>query len=275
MNLDQLLQQPQALPTIPKVVHELIQSFNNEEVSVDDIVRSISADAVLSARLLRLANSAYYHVSRTVATVEDAVLMLGFVQVRTLVIATGLTSGFKTLPGIDLKQFWRYSLHTAVAAKHLARPLQLNADLAFTAGLMHAIGELVMHAAMPEPMLQLDKVVAVLDPRRQVVEHQTFGYSYIQAGAKLAETWKFPSDFVVAIGGSDQPLEHSEFSPVAALIHIAAWRARGDENHLNAEELDATWPIDVASKIGLPAQAVLQDMPGWEELSAGLEALIG
>lgn len=274
MNLDQLLQQPKALPTIPKVVHELIQSFNNEDVAVADIVRSISADAVLSARLLRLANSAYYHVSRTVATVEDAVLMLGFVQVRTLVIATGLTSGFKSMPGVDLKQFWRYSLHTAVAAKHLARPLQLNAELAFTAGLMHAIGELVMHAAMPEPMLQLDKMVGVLDPRRIVVEQQSFGYSYVQAGAKLAEAWKFPADFVGAIGGCGQPLAQAEFSAVGALIHIAAWRARAEENHLNAEELDATWPVDVASKIGLAAQAVLQDMPSWEELSAGLDALI-
>ena len=153
MNLDALFQQPQALPTIPKVVQELIQSFNNEDVSVGEITRRISADQVLSARLLRLANSAYYHVSRTVATVDDAVTMLGFINVRTLVIGTGLTGGFKSLPGIDLRQFWRHSLHTAVAAKHLSRELGLNAELAFTVGLMHAIGQLVMHAGMPTARL--------------------------------------------------------------------------------------------------------------------------
>ena len=78
MQLEALFKQPQALPAIPKIVHELIDSFNNQDVSIDDIAKKLAADPVLSARLLRLANSAYYHVSRSIGTVEDAVLMLGF-----------------------------------------------------------------------------------------------------------------------------------------------------------------------------------------------------
>ena len=274
MKIDQLLQNPQALPTIPKVVHELIQSFNDENVSVDAIVRSISADVVLSARLLRLANSAYYHVSRTVATVDDAVLMLGFVQVRTLVISTGLTAGFKSMPRMDLKQFWRYSLNTAVASRHLAKSLGINTDLAFTVGLMHSIGELVMHAGMPDQMLALDKSLAVLDPRRMAAERQSFGFTYLDVGAKLAELWKFPLEFSQTLGACGEPSVAQPFNAVAAVIHIASWRARAEENHLNAEELEATWPVDAASKIALPAQAVLQDLPSWKELCAGMDAMI-
>ena len=89
MQLDALFKQPQALPAVPKIVHELIDSFNSDDISIDDIAKKIAADPVLSARLLRLANSAYYHVSRTVGTVDDAVMMLGFVTVRTLVISSG------------------------------------------------------------------------------------------------------------------------------------------------------------------------------------------
>ena len=148
MQLEALFKQPQALPAVPKIVHELIDSFNNEDISIDDIAKKIAADPVLSARLLRLANSAYYHVSRTVGSVDDALMMLGFVTVRTLVISSGLTSGFKTMPGLDLNKFWRYSMHTAAVSRWLAKTTGNNVDLAFTVGLMHGIGELVMHAGL-------------------------------------------------------------------------------------------------------------------------------
>jgi putative nucleotidyltransferase with HDIG domain len=274
MQLDALFQQAQALPTIPKVAQQLIQSFNDEDVAVSDIIRAIATDQVLSARLLRLANSAYYHVSRTVASVQDAVTMLGFINVRTLVISTGLTGGFKSIPGMDLKRFWRHSLHTSVAARHLAKQIELNSDLAFTVGLMHAIGQLVMHVAMPEAMLQADKTLNALDPRRVALEQQSFGYSYFEVSAELARRWKFPEEFAQAIAAAKQPLDGGVFDPVGALVHIAAWRSRAEENHLNAEEIEAGWPADVGARLGLPLAALLQDLPDWAELSAGMEELI-
>lgn len=121
MNLEALFQQQTALPSIPKVVQEVIESFNNESVSIEEIAKKLAADQVLSAKILRLANSSYYHVSRTIGTVDDAVLMLGFMTVRTLVVSTGMAGSFKKLPGVDLKLFWRYSLDTAIVAKWLAK----------------------------------------------------------------------------------------------------------------------------------------------------------
>ena len=175
MQLEALFKQPQALPAVPKIVHELIDSFNNDDISIDVIVRKIAADPVLSARLLRLGNSAYYHVSRSIGTVNDAVAMLGFVTVRTLVISSGLTGGYKSMPGMDLNKFWRYSMHTAAVARWVAKAAHQNVDLAFTVGLMHGIGQLVMHAGMPEQMLHLDKLATPLDPRRIDMERTSFG----------------------------------------------------------------------------------------------------
>lgn len=142
MNFDALFLQQHALPTISKVVQEVIESFNNDRVSVEEISQKLAADQVLSAKILRLANSSYYHVSRSIGTVDDAVLMLGFMTVRTLVVSTGLTGGFKNVAGFDLKKFWRYSMHTAVVAKWLAKQKKVNSDFAFTVGMMHAIGQL-------------------------------------------------------------------------------------------------------------------------------------
>ncbi|MFZ6843680.1 HDOD domain-containing protein [Undibacterium sp. RuTC16W] len=274
MNFDALFQQQNALPTIPKVVQEVIDSFNNEDVSIDEIAKKLSADQVLSAKLLRLANSSYYHASRSVGTVDDAVLMLGFMTVRTLVVSSGLTGGFKAMPGVDLKKFWRYSLHTAIIGKWLAKQLKGNSDFAFTVGMMHAIGQLVMHAAMPENMLQIDKVASPYDSRRLDVERTSFNYNFSDVGAELAKRWRFPDNFASVILAFPEPLSATVFEPMAAVIHIAAWRSRALENNYSAEELQATFPEDVAKKLGISATLILNDMPPIAELSEGMEDLI-
>ncbi len=275
MQLEALFKQPQALPAVPKIVHELIDSFNNDDVSIDDIAKKIAADPVLSARLLRLANSAYYHASRTVGSVDDALMMLGFVTVRTLVISSGLTSGFKSMPGLDLSKFWRYSLHTAAISRWLAKATGQNIDQAFTVGLMHAIGQLVMHAGMPEQMLHLDKMGGPLDPRRFDMETSSFGYNFATVGAELARQWRFPPAFIQAIAQFPEPLSHNPVDKIASIIHLAAWRARAEHNELSGEEMAVTVPDGVCQVLGLPATKFLQDLPPLAELCEGLEALMG
>jgi HD-like signal output (HDOD) protein len=270
MKLEALFQNPTALPTAPKVVDELISSFDKASVSTEDIAKKLSADPVLSAKLLRLANSAYYHVSRSIGTVEDAVLMLGFVTVRTLVISSGLVSGFKTVPGLDLRQFWRYSLRTAVGAKFIAKACKQNTDLAFTIGMMHAIGQLVIHAAMPEQALALDKAAAPLDERRMEAEMDALGYNFADVGAELARRWKFPPAFSDTIAAFPNPGDND----LAAVIHLAAWRARVDENKMTEEEIAASYPTEVAENLGLEENALIDQMPSLDELSAGLDELI-
>jgi len=274
MKLDALFQNPTALPTAPKVVEELISSFDKASVSTEEIAKKLSADPVLSAKLLRLANSAYYHVSRSIGTVEDAVLMLGFVTVRTLVISSGLVSGFKTVPGLDLKQFWRYSLHTAVSAKWIAKKTGENTDLAFTIGMMHAIGQLVIHAAMPEQAMALDKIVGPLDPRRLDSEQASFGFTFANVGAELARRWKFPDTFAETILAFPEPHHNGDINRLAAVVHLAAWRARIDENKLSEDEISACYPVDLAEELGLDEDVLTDEMPSPDELSAGLEDLV-
>ncbi|MES2163826.1 MAG: HDOD domain-containing protein [Pseudomonadota bacterium] len=274
MKLDALFQNPTALPTAPKVVEELISSFDKASVSTEEIAKKLSTDPVLSAKLLRLANSAYYHVSRSIGTVEDAVLMLGFVTVRTLVISSGLVSGFKTVPGLDLKQFWRYSLHTAVAAKWIAKKTKENTDLAFTIGMMHAIGQLVIHSAMAEQAMALDKVAGPLDSRRLDAEQASFGFTFADVGAELAKRWKFPLTFSETILAFPEPHHNGELNRLAAVVSLAAWRARVEQAGLSEDEIAACYPADLAEELGLDDNALIDEMPSPDELSAGLEELV-
>ena len=273
MNLETLFQRPKALPTIPYVMQELITSFNDEDVAVARLIALISADQVLSANVLRMANSAYFEVPYTVSTVADAVAKLGFTNVRTLVISIGLSGSFKAIPGIDARQFWRHSLHTAVVSRHLGAQVAVKPDLAFAVGLMHAIGELVMHLGMPQEMQQVDAALGLLDPNRLATEQATFGYTHADVGAELARRWKFPNLFSKAIAGAANPLAQADFDPLAAVVHIAAWRSRAEENRVSTQDQEADWSGTLAAKIPLSRNAVLQDLPSLETLSQGMESL--
>lgn len=274
MTLEALLHNPNALPTAPKVVEELISSFENPSVSVDDIARKLKSDPVLSAKLLKLANSAYYHVSRSIGSVDDAVRMLGFVTVRTLVISSGLVSGFKTVPGMDLKRFWRYSLHAAVASKWVAKKAGENTDLAFTLGMMHAIGQLVIHAGLPAQAQELDKEAGPYADTRLLAERAAFGFDFSDVGAELALRWKFPAIFHDTLHSFPEPLHQSPPNRIAAAVHLGVWRARAEEARLDADALAASLPQEVVLSLGLHPDHLLKEMPAMAELSAGLDELV-
>jgi HD-like signal output (HDOD) protein len=274
MTLDELFQNQHSLPSAPKVVEDLIGSFDDPNVTVEEIAKKLANDPVLSAKLLRLANSAYYHVSREIGTVDDAVKMLGFVTVRTLVISAGLVSGFKTVPGMDLRQFWRYNLHTAVAAKWLAKQAKENMDIAFTIGMMHSIGQLVLHAALPIQAQEIDAECPALGHGRRAAERAVLGYDFGDVGALLSIRWKFPDVFASTIRTAGDPLAEPQPGRLAAVIHLAAWRARVAELNPTADELEASYPFAVEQLLGLAPRTLLDVMPAPAELAAGLDELI-
>lgn len=274
MKLAALFNQENALPTAPKVIQELIDSFGDENLSTDQLAKKIAVEPSLSANLLRLANSAYYRVSRQISSVEAAVAMLGFVTVRTLVITCSLVTRFKSTPGIDLKQFWRYSLSTAAAGKWLARECGHDGELAFTIGIMHGLGELMMHLGMPEESMTLDKIAHPFHADRLRIEKDVFGFNYSDVTAELAERWRFPPDIVAALRGYGRSLEADNFNPQSAILQLATWLARAEENHLSAEQMRAGFPERVAGLLGYTAEQLLDEIPSPHELRAGLEDLI-
>jgi HD-like signal output (HDOD) protein len=285
MELKSLLDQPNKLPTVPKVVQQLMASFGSENVTVAQIARQLSADPVLSAKLLRLANSAYFNFSRTIGTVDEALVMLGFVMVRNLVLGHGMMAAFRNTPGMNLKQFWRYNLYTACAARWLAGLAGVNTDLVFTLGLLHGIGQLQMHVGMPETMVPLDQQMNVLDAGRAELENDSLGFHYGEVSAELAKIWNFPLPIILAIRDIPRPMEADEFSEPTGWVHLGAWRARVEVLEMTDEEIVASYPTVVGKRLGiapdwLPALAAQSDrppehvMPPLNELTQGLEAIL-
>jgi HD-like signal output (HDOD) protein len=274
MDIKRLLDQPHKLPTVPAVTQKLIASFSDEDVAFKQIAEQISADPALSAKLLRLANSAYFHLSRTIGSVEEALQMLGFVMVRNLVLGNGLAAAFRNTKGLDLPQFWRYNLYAASAARWLAGKAGVNADLAFTVGLMHGIGQLQMHVAAPAEVLPLDQALHVLDAGRAALEKEKLGFHNCDVAAELAKLWNFPEPIVVAMRCVPEPLSLPEFSAAAACVHLGAWVARNAIQEPAPELVLSSFPGAVAQQLGVSLALLTDEMPPAAELSAGLDEML-
>lgn len=273
MQLEKLLKQPNALPSAPKVVRKLMETFQQEEVDLMKAAALIEDDPVLTAKLLKMANSAFFGLHRSVTTAREAINVMGLIKVRALVIGAALGDGFHCVGGMNLGQFWRYSLNSANLSRYIALPIRIDESTAFTAGLVHGIGELVMHAGMPEAMIDLDRSIPMLDLKRAKAQRALFGYSYADVGAALARDWKFPKKMIDAIEHQVAPFDNDVYEPIAGVIHIASWRARAEELSLGSEGLINTYPDPVGLVLGIDPDIVIgEDIPSLTRQREGSEA---
>ncbi len=262
MKLEQLLKQPNALPTVPDLALMLIETFDKEDVDVREIARHISSDPVLLIKLLKQANSAFFGLLRSVTTAQDAIAILGFTRVRAMVLGAVMDNSFSVVPGVKLEQFWRYSFNTANMARYVASKIDVDLNLAFTVGVIHSIGEIVMHVGMPNEMFKLDETVAPLAIKRVETEFELFGYTYADVGAALARSWRFPKSIINAIEYQRAPFDNDLYEPMAGVIHMAAWRARAAELRQSRDDLIHTYPDEVGELLTLDPDLLMDDFEG-------------
>lgn len=219
MPFNKLFNQVYNIPSIPKVVQELIDNFNNPDSNARDIAQKIQMDQALSVKVLRLANSARYGAGRQINSIESAVIILGFNALRTLVIASGLASAYKTIPGLNQKSFWRTSFSVAQIAKLLAKLGHANGEVAFTCGLLHNIGDTLLFLAHKEQMVNIYALVNT-GANKAALQRTQFGCDYTDVGAELARRWNFPEEICQAIG--DQEKDRESQNTYSQLISLAA-----------------------------------------------------
>lgn len=192
-NLERIFKRPVALPTISTVVLDLYEMTKDSAVPLSSIVKNISADQVLAAKVLRTANSAYFGRSGSVSRLEDAISTIGIHTLRTTIITNGLMKAIPAAQGIDMPAYWKIGLHTAFMASNLAAKTDHDRDEAFTTGLMQGLGALLIHLVMPDQAKEVIQHVAPLDfMNRREVEKDLLGFDNAEVGAELLKRWKFP-----------------------------------------------------------------------------------
>jgi len=277
MKLDSLFHSPQMLPMISPVVQELLVSMakpDGQDAPTQVLAQHIGRDAVIAARLLQLANSAYFQLPQAVGSVSQAVQLLGFVNVRSLVISIGLMSSFSHLDAQLTQQFWRQSLHMAAAAQHWAAlpAVQLDSQLAHTLALLYPIGQLLMYQGLPGDMLALDRQAHPLSPQRLSLEQARFGFTYADVGAELARRWNFPPLFARVFSG--KALQQPD-ARLTALVQMAAWQVGYSEQAPGAADpLASSWPADLAATVPLLPEQCGEHFPPWATLCGAVQALL-
>ena len=261
MELNALLGQPVALPSLPRTVALLMNELAQREPSLRRLNLLFGSDPVLAARLLELANAPAHQLTRQVAGISEALVLLGSAPLQTLVSSATLGTAARAVPGINLQQFWRYSLHTAKLARSLAGVVFQNPTAAYTAGLLHGLGELLIHLGNPQKAQSMNTLVLPLDMRRGKIEQRILGYSYTHVSAALAQRWLLPQVVVDALQYQAAPFENTAYEPLAGVIHLAAWRARGHEAGLSERELAVSFPGEIGLMLGLDIDMVLQQDP--------------
>ena len=262
MELNTLLARSASLPSQPRVVALLMSELAQPEPHLRRINQLLGTDPALAARVLECANGAEFGAPQQVAGLSEALTLLGTSHLRALAASAPLGSTLRSVPGVDLQQFWRTSLTTAKLARSLAGVLHLPQTGAYTAGLLHALGELAIHLTLPERMQALNPLVAPLDLRRAMLEQRALGYAYGHVGAALARHWNLPALVVDAIGNQHAPFENqNQAEPLAGVVHLAAWRARALEAGLDERALAVSFPDQVGLALALDIDMVLQQDP--------------
>lgn len=202
-----------------------MQATHNDNGSARELAQCIARDPGFTARLLKLANSAYYGMSRNVGTIIEAVTLLGNRTVRNMAIiaATHETLGREVI-GYELGQgdLWRHSLACGMAAQMLAEQTHYpEAEGAFVAGLLHDVGKVILGLYVRD---RIAEIVAWMETNESTfleAERAVLGFDHAEVGGRVALHWNLPVPLAQAIAWHHQPVQNGQIATLAALVHVA------------------------------------------------------
>ena len=214
------------LPTLPTVVSRMIQLVDNPKTSAASLAQFIASDQSLTARILKLANSAYYGFPREITTVNMAIVVLGFNAVKDMGLSLSVFDVFKDIEGdatFSSTDFWQHSIACGVASRVLARRiLPRVAGEAFVAGLLHDIGKVILNQYAHAEFVAILKLVASSGVSLDEAELAVIGASHAQVGGWLAEKWNLPTLIVSSIIFHHTPFQApAEFAVMDTLVSLA------------------------------------------------------
>mgnify|MGYP000365601377 CR=1 FL=1 len=198
-----ILQKVKELAVLPQVVHQVLELTNNPNATARDLERVISIDQGMSVRVLNTVNSAYYGLPRKIASIKDAVVLLGFKTIRNLAMTASMFDLFvgKTdRQNLRRGKWWRHSIDTGLCARLIASQVDgVSPDEAYTAGLLHDIGKPLLDRYGGAPYEQVEDLMNQGMPELEA-EREVFGCDHAEVGREISLHWGFPEKLVEAIG---------------------------------------------------------------------------
>lgn len=274
MQVKDLLSQTDKLPNVPDVVRELIQLLSDPDVNYSELTEKVSHDQTISLKVLRVVNSAYFGLSRKISSIDEATVLLGTEKLKTLVIASGFANSVTKVEGLKLPEFWADSFRVAELAQWLAKRTPLvQADEAFTVGIVHNIGRLLLHLTEPTIAQEIQVLVANRKAGRVKAEQDLLGFTSQDAGKALMDLWKFPAGLGLAVQLHKRPFANEEPNPLACVLNLACYLNACIRAEREYDLVREGFPMAVAKAAGL-TEGVVYELDDALMIDDGLNQLI-
>jgi HD-like signal output (HDOD) protein len=256
------------LPSLPRVYWALTQAMSNPNVSPKEIAQLVHQDPAMCAKLLQLVNSSYFGLARRVASVEQAIVYLGFELVRNLSITAHIFSAAEAMPavaGLSFESLQEHGVLTAAVARKIA-PDARSADDAFTAGLLHDVGKVILTTAVPDRVAELIALSRKSGQPMHVTELQVLGVTHAEVGAYLLGLWGLPVPIVEAVAYHHDPtsVPHTTLDSLA-IVHIADALVAGQ-----FPSVAGAAPAPALDMAYLEALGVAGELPRWSALASAI-----
>ncbi len=261
LNINNLDREVRELPSLSIVVSQLLTLLQRDDVAMAELMEEISRDQGLAARILRIANSPFYGLSSHIGSLTDAGAMLGVHTLSNIVTAAGIMGQFPPTAdeSFDRLSFWKHAIGVGVCARVLARHGGLDAEVAFTAGLLHDIGKLVMAAYFEDDFSQVLVYRDEHDCLLRDAEQAVLGFDHTVIGARVARHWKLPEPVINAIQHHHALMDVA--SPLSELVHVADILCRALDIGHGGDDLIPVLNLAAMKRLGLK-WALLADCLG-------------
>jgi len=222
MDLRAIVSNVRSIFSLPEVVIRINDLIESGDASNSEIGRVLLNDPALTAKLLKFANSSYFGFSGKVDTANRAISIIGLRELRNLVIAASVTTTFKDIPAnlLNMDDFWQHSVACGVIARLLSSNVE-NRERFFIAGLLHAVGRLVLLNQFPK---EFSKALHHLKDGEEAVlkaECKIFGFNHAVLGAELLRQWKLPPNICKMVELQFDPMLESKYKYEASTLNVA------------------------------------------------------
>jgi HD-like signal output (HDOD) protein/CheY-like chemotaxis protein len=244
-----LVCQMKRLPSIPTLYTQVVKKTSRAETSVEEIGELIGRDISMTAQILKLANSAFFGLAQQFSSPEEAVAYLGLDTIKSLVLSVHAFSQFEKIEtgGLKIEALWSHSLQVASLAKRISKLENQDpksAEEAFTAGLLHDIGKLVLAVNLPKEYTEAMRL-AHSGLELPLAEHLVFGFNHADVGGYLIGLWGLPVPVVEAVALHHSPSRATEhaFSPLTSVhaANVLEWEQSKAANGMPGPQLDSNY----------------------------------
>jgi len=275
--LNSYIEKIKHLPATPTVLVRLISLFQQPDRDLDDIIKLMRQDPSLTAEVLRQSNSAYFGNEEPIVDIFDAVTRMGFYEVYRTATARLGSQALRLPPGVcgaDVEKLWHHSATAGVTAGVIAKSIQDNEGLAFTAGLLHDIGKIVLAAAEGPAYKALTEDLGDNGTALDAAEKNRFGFGHAEVGGCLLVRWGLPEEICMAVSGHHQAGWVESFERVCAVVSLGNIMAHAAEATVPGGHYESPEAVAALRLLGLAEEDMTTMLQNAQEDIAHMTELL-